>query len=107
MLDVLIEQNSDFQKLVKVQEKQISTYEKCVEAYREQIENYRAQAKTYEEKETIRLKVEENVKVLVKSFEEEIVILKNLVEVQHKHINELTAKVEELEGRTTSKESSE
>ena len=104
MLEVLIEQNSDLNKLVKVQEKQISTYQEYVEVYKTQVEDYQELA---EQKETIRRKVEQNVKGIVKSYEDEIVMLKNMQEVQQICINALNAKVAELEAYAPSRESSE
>ena len=106
MLDVLIEQNSDLNKLVKVQEKQIKTYKELAETYRSRDEDYRERQKAYEESKLLQLRVEDNVKALIKSYEDQIGMLKNTLEVQHKYINELNAKVEELQGGASSNDSS-
>ena len=90
MIEVLIAQNNNLEKQVKLQEAQI-------EAYSKQVENYRDRVEKYEETETIRIKLEDAVRVLVKSYEDQIQRLENIVEVHDTCINGLNARVEELQ----------
>ena len=106
MLDVLIEQNSDLNKLVKVQEKQILTYEKYVEASRWQVENYERQAERNKEMEATQIKLADSAKRLVKSYDEQIEKLENTVEVQHTLITQLNAQIEELKAYDPKNDSS-
>ena len=106
MIAVLTEQNSDLNKLLKVQEKQILTYEKYVEAYRKQVEIYERQAERNKEMEATQIKLADSVKNLVKSYDQQIQRLENTVELQNKCIYELNAKVEELEAYAPKNDSS-